>query len=308
VLDAYNTDTDFQRTLNDPRIAKAQVIIGPMRTSQVSLLAQRTAASRQIVLSPESASPDLARQHPGFIQMNPSLRAHCEAILQQVRGTYPADQVVLVGKQKEAERFAFFQQKNTAMGGARLKEVTVPDAATNFDAVDLKSHIRTGKTTVFILPSWAGQDFIVSFFTRLKAAKGSNRVEVYGMPQWRNYDALDADLLQALNVHISAATYTDHKKTTVRDFGRLFYEQYGTIPDDDAFKGYDITLFAGKMLRKYGLSFPEALNRERFTGLGSVFQIVPYRSTGGDQFATPDYWENTAVHILQFKTYGFETK
>jgi len=310
VVDVYDTqaeDVDFQKLLTNPRLEKAQVFIGPIRASHVSTLAAWAKVRRKIVVSPESPSAGLATQSLDFIQTNPSLRAHCAAITRYIRQKSSPDAVTLVCKDKEAERLPYFQQVNATMGGVRFNELIVPDATTTFDKFDLKKYLKYGKTTVFVLPSWSSQDFVMAFLRNLKAVRGSNRVEVYGMPQWQGFEAIEPEYLTELNVHISAASYLDYSAPAIKTFQQAFYDATGTLPDDDGFNGYDVTMFTGKMLSRYGLSFAQKLSTEVFRGLHGDLRFAPVYSTGAVDTRSNqyDYLENTFVHILKFDKYGF---
>lgn len=311
VMDVYDTqvnDADFLQLLSNPRLMKAQVFIGPVRSSHVEAFANWTKQNRKILISPETPTSELTAQNPDFIQTNPSLRAHCEAITRYVRKTHRPDAVTLVCKEKEADRLPYFQNANaTVPGSLPFAELKVPDATVNFDKIDLKRYLKPGRTAVFILPTWASQDFVMAFLRKLRETKGSAKVEVYGMPQWKNYDSIEPEYLTALNVHISSASYIDYTAQEVKDFQQKFYESTGTLPDNDAFNGYDVTLFTGKMLRRYGLSFPQNLTREAFQGLHAEFRFSRIFTSGAvdDGFNQPDYLENTFVHILKFDKYGF---
>jgi len=308
VWDTQANDADFQKLMTNPRLEKASVFIGPVRSSHLESFAPWTKARRKILISPESPSTDLTAQNPDFIQINPSLRAHCEAITRYIRKASRPDAVTLVCKQKEAERLVYFQDANTSIGGStRFAELLVSDETNNFDKVDLRRYLRAGRTSVFVIPTWASQDFVMAFLRRLKEVKGSNQVEVYGMPQWRNFDAIDAEYLSSLNVHISSSSWLDYSKQEVKDFQEKFYTATGTIPDEDGFNGYDVTLFTGRMLAKYGLSFPERLDDVTTSTLRGQFSFSKIFGSGAvdDGRNSPDYWENTFVHILKFDKFSY---
>lgn len=310
VVDVYDTqinDADFLQVLSNSRLGKADVFIGPVRNSHITAMADWAKRNHKILISPESPSSELTSQNPDFIQTNPSLRAHCEAIIRYVRKTHRTEDITLVCKEKEADRLPYLQDANVATGSGLFAELVVPDVLANFDKIDLKSYLKPGKTAVFILPTWSSQDFVMAFLRKLKATKGSAEVEVYGMPQWENFDAIEPDYLTSLNVHISSASYINYSAPEVKAFQQKFYEMTGTIPDEDGFNGYDVTLFAGKMLRRYGLSFPERLAFDTFTGLHTDFHITRTFNNGAvdDGYNRPDYLENTSVHILKFDKYGF---
>ncbi len=308
VFDTQGNDSDFQKLLNNPRLEKSAVFIGPVRGSHVQMFADWSRTRRKIVLSPESPTADLTQQHPGFIQMNPSLRAHCQAITRYVRRFHKSDAVTLLCKEKEADRLPYFQNANLAIpGGGPFTELIVPDETSSFSKIDLKRYLKPGRTAVFILPTWASQDFVNAFLRNLKAIKGSNKVEVYGMPQWSSFENIEPEFFFDNNVHITAASYIDYSQQEIKDFQQKFYEATGTIPDGDGFNGYDITLFTGRMLALYGLSFPERLTFEASRGLHGPYQFSKIYHTGfvDDPYSQPDYLENTYVHILKYGKTGF---
>jgi ABC-type branched-subunit amino acid transport system substrate-binding protein len=310
-LDVYDTqasDADFQAVLNDRNLGKAQVLIGPVRTSHVQLAAAWAKSNRKILISPESPNAGIAIQQPDFIQMNPSLRAHCEVIAQYINARLKNSTVTLVCKQKEADRLPYFQDYLQAINAAPYGEMVVPDETLNFDKTSFAPFFKPGKTAVFILPSWASQDFVMAFFRKLKAVKGNNSVAVFGMPQWKNFESIDPEYLLALNVHITAASYVHDDLPETQAFQQAFYDKTGAIPDDDGFNGYDLTRWLCTMLGNYGLSFPEHLQGNDLRELHGNFHIAPVfnNGVGGDAFKQYDYLENKFVHILQFKKYGFE--
>ena len=308
VWDTQANDADFQKLITTPRLEKASVFIGPVRSSHLETFANWTKARRKILVSPESPSAELTTQNPDFIQTNPSLRAHCAAITRFIRKDNRPDAVTLVCKQKEADRLPYFQEENAAIGGStKFAELIVPDETLNFEKIDLRKYLKAGRTAVFVLPTWASQDFVMAFLRKLKEVKGTNRVEVYGMPQWKNFDAIDPEYLASLKVHISSASWLDYSAQEVKAFQQKFYDATGTIPDDDGFNGYDVTMFVGHMLVRYGLSFPEKLEDASDPGLHGPFSFSKYFGTGAvdDGRNSPDYWENTFVHILKFEQFGF---
>jgi ABC-type branched-subunit amino acid transport system substrate-binding protein len=305
IYDANASDADFQKLLNDSRLRKASVFIGPVRSTHVSAMANWAKTNRKIVLSPESPNSDLTTQNPDFVQVNPSLQAHCAAITRYVLKNHRNPAVTLVCKQKEAERLAYFHAANPET--ARFTEWILPDETTSFTNQNLSSYIKAGRTNVFIMPSWSSQDFVNAFLRQLKAVKGNNRVEVYGMPQWAAYESIEPEFFRDLNVHISAASYVQYNHPEVKAFQQAFYESTGTIPDEDAFAGYDLTLYTGNLLRMHGLSFPQRLSEEDFTGLHARYWFIKIFSGGKTDDGTQkmDYWENSFVHILKYGATGF---
>jgi hypothetical protein len=307
VVESPTDEAAFQTLLESGKLDRAQIVIGPLRSSRVELLAAKTRAARQILLSPTVPVSGLTTENPGFIQLNPSLRAHCAALIRHARANLPPDQIVLVCKQKEIDRLPYCQDANAALGGARLRELVLPDEGAAWKSVNLADFLKKGKKTAFVVPSWASQDFIMSFFIELLRVQGAEEVAVYGMPQWENFEQIEPEYLRQLNVHISSATWVDHAQEDTREFETLFLQQSGTLPDDYAFHGYQAVKFAADMLARYGLDFPERLPGVAYPGLRGKMFFEKIRSEKKAETADDawDYLENTAVQILKFEQYGF---
>lgn len=313
VLDSKGTEAGFDQLFSNARLGQADVIIGPTKNAQISKMAEWAKARRKIVVSPQSPSSDLVQSFTGFVQLNPSLKNHCARMVQYLRKEkyFGSDQLVLVGKEKEADRFVYFQEMNSAISGAKLQEIILPDNSPNFEKIDFGKYCRPGKTTAFLMPSWAGQDWIVAFLSRLKKTKGSNSVEVYGMPQWLEYAQIEAELLRELNVHLTSASFIDRKETEVATFERAFYNKFGTLPEEDAFNGWDTAFFVASMLQQYGLSFPEkaSANPTLFpTFRGGIYLRRNQTTSASVETEAPasyQYAENILVHILRFDQYDY---
>lgn len=209
---------------------------------------------------------------------------------------------------KEADRLGYFQNANTAIGGGGpFTELIVPDETSSFAAVDLKRYLKPGRTAVFILPSWASQDFVNAFLRNLKSIKGNNRVEVYGMPQWNTFENIEPEYFTDNNVHITSASYIDYTEQEAKDFQQKFFDATGTIPDNDGFNGYDVTLFTGRKPAGTDSLFRNDYLSRFFTDYTAIFSSPGIFVSGfmDDRNNQPDYIENTFVHLLKFGKLGF---
>jgi Periplasmic binding protein len=312
VIDVYDTqgsDTELSALQRNSKVRDANIIIAPPKSDHAAALATFTKTSGQVVLSPESPIAELTSGHPRFVQIKPSLQTHCSRIVQHLRKTrnLPPQQIVLIAKEDESARLDYFRSVNQAIGGGNMPEIIVPNASTNFDKIDLRKHLKTGQTTAFVLPTWAGQDWVLAFLSRLKATKGSHKVEVYGMPQWMAYDQIEPELMSELGVHITSSSWVDRSDQNTQAFERRFFETYGTLPDDDAYNGYDVTLFLAESLRKYGIEFPnhvQGSNAFTSTMRGGFFFRMHTNTDSSS--GTADYIENIYVHLLKFDQYGWK--
>ncbi|RMF21428.1 MAG: hypothetical protein D6765_15595 [Bacteroidetes bacterium] len=93
-------------------------------------------------------------------------------------------------------------------------------------------------------------------------------------------------------------------------FKRKFFERFGTVPNEEAFLGYDVTLFFGRMLQKYGTALPFNLEKEPPTPLlQTTFafeRVVNQPTAAPERFNPLDQFENKFVNILKFENYYFQ--
>jgi hypothetical protein len=315
VLDSDGSGSRLQSLMNGADLQKAGLIIGPYKRDNVSLLEGFTKTRNKALVVPYSASMGMATADPGYIQVNPSLKSHCEAIVRHARANFTTEDIVLVARSKDSERsrLAYFQDANAAIEGtrknARFREFIIDNPMGEIEETKLDSFIRPGEQNVFIVPSWSNEGFVYSLLRQLmvKQAEGEE-FTVYGMPQWMNFEQIDYDFYEKLRVHVSSANYLDPDDERVRQFKQKFFDTYGTIPQEEAFLGYDVMRYFGKMLDKWGTEFPAKIDREPFDVLHGRFdfqRVVLEPEKHREDLNYYDQLENKFVHILAFRDYHF---
>ncbi|MCB0553813.1 MAG: amino acid ABC transporter substrate-binding protein [Phaeodactylibacter sp.] len=317
VMDSKANSGDVARLLaGRSELLDAHLIIGPYRKENVELVANFAKRNNITFVSPHSASSDISVDNPNYIQVSPTLESHCVAITQHARSHYNRKKIVLVAREKDAEkaRFTYFQEENYRIQGVRndsvkLKEYVVDEKSENYQNINLAPYMRTGDTTVFLVPSFSSETFVYALLSHLKAVKPvDSYVVVYGLPQWMRYERIDFELYKSLNVHVSSDTYIDPYDEDIQFFRRRFYDRYGVIPGDEAFIGYDVALYFGRMIRKYGTKFQYALEREPEQMLHTRFdfeRVSPPQAAGRENTRI-ERFENKFVNILEFRDYFFQ--
>lgn len=324
IIDSKASSSNTRRLLSrEGSIKDANLIIGPYRRENVRLVAEFAKRNEITYVSPFNAGSELSENNPNYIQFNPTLKTHCEAITSHARASYETDQIVLVARNNpnELARFDYFHDKNWEIELAesneeerkpdttRFKEYIISQSSVDLDEVDMLPLMELQDTMVFIIPSWSDEKFVISFLRKLDLVNTEeNHIVVYGMPQWMKYERVDYDYYEKLNVHISSGTFIDPFSTDIQFFRRKFFKAYGAPPRDEAYMGYDITLYCGRMLQKHGTKFQYWLDREldRYMHTKFEFQQVVDPTTRGREKYQIDQFENKYVNILKFQDYQFQ--
>lgn len=316
VMDSKANSRDVSRLIGGrSELLNAHLVIGPYRRENVELVANFAKRNNITFISPYSAASNISNDNPNYIQVSPTLETHCVAIMRDARRNFHPRRIVLVGRETDSEsaRFVYFQEENYRLAGMRhdsvkLREYVIKDQD-GFQNLKLAPYLNNSDTTVFILPSFASESFIYSFLSQLKAAKPANAyVTVYGLPQWMSYERIDFELYENLNVRVSSDNYIDPYNQECNFFRRRFFDRYGTAPAEEAFLGYDIMLYFGRMIHKHGTKFQYALEREPQQALYTRFgfeRVVPMAAAGREN-ARIDRFENKFINILSFRDYMFQ--
>ena len=295
-------------------LQKAHLIIGPYRQNNIKAVADFAARSDISLVSPYSAATDLTSANPNYIQVSPTLNTHCEVITRHALSHYRPDQIVLVSTDDpaEKERLRFFQEAYFRQAGSRnaekLEEYVVSSSGSDFSNLDVMPFIQLKDTTVFLIPSW-NESFIYSFLRKADLSKEPyHEVVVYGMPQWMFFDHIDPDYYEKLHVRVSSNYYLDPLAPSVQFFKRRYFDQYGTIAPMEAYLGYDVMLYFGRMLKKHGTKFQYLMDGEPAQVLHTRYefeQVVIPSTTGAEQLPIQRF-ENKFVNILKFEDYQFQ--
>jgi hypothetical protein len=316
LTEAIQRDTGF--------IQSSHLLMGTVKAECVARVAAYAKAEQIPFVSPFSASTRVTTDNPFYIQVNPSIATHLRAILQHVRDNYNSDQVVLVKRPNDPSEntVAYMQNINQELSGSayapRLEELTIDDDSPTMSRTSLSGVMRSGRTTVFILPMLKERDekeknFIYAFLRKAYIASQNNggQVVVYGMRHWQYYDDVNYPYFENLKVHISSEFYTDKYAEDVRDFRENYFKTYNTIPGPEAFRGYDNMLYFGRMLQRHGTKFYEFFNRAQDEALYTTYNIEPVveiieNNYGREVYGEPIRYENKYVHILKFEDFYFQ--
>jgi hypothetical protein len=299
---------------NNADLQNANLIIGPYRRDNIVQVADFAQRNEIAFVSPHSAASGLTQSNSEYIQVNPTLQTHCEAIMQDVLEKYRPEQLILVSRDKESERnrLKYFYEEYIFQKGVKdtimLQELIIRDESAGLEEIELMPFINLEDTTVFIVPSWT-ESFVYSLLRKIDVSKTDyNHIVVYGMPQWMQFEKIDFSYYEKLNVHVTASSFINPKSTPIATFKQQFFDRYGTIPSLEAYLGYDNMLYFGRMIHKYGTKFQYYLDQEKQQSLLTRFEfepiIVPNPSIR--ELSPVERFENKYVNILEFEDFQFK--
>jgi hypothetical protein len=118
---------------------------------------------------------------------------------------------------------------------------------------------------------------------------------VIGLPSWKNYDNIETEYLENINLHMFSSSFVDYTNDHVKNFIYAFRDQYKTEPDKYAFQGYDIAMFFFTALSNYGVNFDKCIDKVAGSNLQSKYKFV---KTGNK-----DGFDNSYLNIYRYEDY-----
>jgi hypothetical protein len=314
VLDTKASEAELPLVLANEAVQSADAIIGTETNANVKAAAEFARLNNKVLISPYNPSGDLVSDNKQFVQLNPSLRTNCEVIMRHIRKTYRSEQIVVICRDKanEKEALQYLQYENRRLSngsGSQLRELMV-DEKSGLISIDVKGSMNS-ESMVYIVPVWGqnSEQFVYSLLTKINNAKGKRNVTVYGMPQWSSFQVNGYDAFEPLHVHITQPVFVDRINGNAKYFSAAYYQTYNAAPTDEAFLGYDITLYTGRMLSRYGTKFNEVLDVVPFTGLQTKFQFQRERNISNNPPSEKpqafDRFANKYVNMLKFENGSF---
>ena len=309
VYDSKANNNKIDNIIERNELAGTDIIIGPRSKQSMVKMAKYAQNNEITLISPwyKSETAFLGNQY--YIQSGASLSAHCEAITQHISEVEGFSNVLLVSREKEKDRFDYFQNAYRKITGEinNLPELLIEGDGNDLEELTLVDYLNPEGTTVVVIPYYNNQSFIYSVLRKLQSEKGNGKIVVYGFSQWKDYEYL-YPLFDELNVRLSANGTADETNILLKEFNKTFYSIYKDLPNDEAYKGYDLMQFIGQMLDKYGTTFQFSSGKRYNNYLYTNFDIQPVftKTTSTDQRRTEAlFFENKYVQILTYEEHKF---
>lgn len=304
----YDTQRDketVEQLLRNPKMKDMDLIVGPAYNKTLPAVAEFGRRKQIPVISPFSPSAKFAKDNPFFLAANPSVSTHCERIVDFL-GRQETKHIIVMGTDKSmdmklAQKIMKMQHSWMGEMGMENMEFDHIIYTDKLDETEFKNHFSKDQKNVVIMTSL--KELPVSeMLGRLGGFPEEYEMEVYGMPTWKNFQAIDLSYLEKLNVNITSQFFKLEEDPVSQKFETDYFSRNHVNPSDYACIGFDIMLFAGKLLNSNSESIQEALYKTEPSG---TFARYDFQSVKRAESVRTDYFENKYLHILRFEDFRY---
>lgn len=298
-----NKDSVLTKVLaHNPSIAKQNIILGPLYTSQVHTLAEFCRKNNVALVMPFSIDADDATTNPNVFQIYQSdLQLAGRSIGAFIERFAKTHRPIFVNTNTPQDgKYAFTKALRETLQSRGIKEELTD---INTPLREFAKHFSQTQPNVIILNSAAYKPLERLFekLDSLKKIDPSLIISTYGYNEWFIYQPnLEKDYFK-YNVHIPTTYYFSRTSDRVEDFERDYKNRYGQGMNPDclprmALLGYDHTMYFVRGMSKYGRSYVG--NEKQNTGFKPLQSRLEFKRLGKGGY------QNTNFQIIRFRTDG----
>lgn len=278
--------------LEQPQLKDLDIIIGPFHSDDVTPVANFAKKNNVVLFAPFSQQSKALLGNPYLVKVTPSKPTIIEQSAEFIAQNFQNQNCIIIHNAMPKEKNAVQVFKT------RLKELTKTDSIKEVvyktsGIKGIQNNLKSDKKNILFFPS-SDQAIVTDLINKLNAEKKSEIV-LFGLDNWTNYENLDIDLIQTINLHLPALGNVVYTSDTVKNFIGKFRAINKNEPSKYAFVGYDIGIYLSSLL---------ATNENILLSLPKTKNIGLYVKFDFYQTSIDSGFENKGVYILNYKDYS----
>jgi hypothetical protein len=297
IYDSKSTTTPLDQLVKTKKLDSLQLIIGSVKDPEFKQLATFALQKNIPFISATYPNDGGITGNPFVVILNPTLKAHCEAIYTYILQNHGTDKILLCRKKgsQEDKVAGYFQTLNTRESKPFLKiETLVFDSTIRSEVIEKK--IDSNRLTIII-----GASLDESFATNLALActdlYQTYPIHLIGMPNWEGFKNLTKkDVFPEFPIYYTSPYYNNKVDANSRMITDAYLKKFKGKPTDMAFKGFESVLLFTSILLRNNESTVNHFN-DKPVKLFSQFNIRPVRLSNTD--GIPDYFENKHLFFIK---------
>lgn len=256
---AYDTERSGEKTrslLSRVEMEQMDVFIGPLYADPIQEVTQYTREHQKYMFNPLSINPAVIGENPFSYLMRPSLITEGRRAAQFAIDSLGRNNAVVITSKsgQDSMRVSSFV-KAFEEGGKRNAIVLRED---NFNRERINELVEMlnelGEDNLIYVAS--GKDLIISN-TVSAVVMAENKIPVIGNEEWLEVNTISYDQLEGFEEYLIAPSYIDPSNERFKDFKERYRKRFYEIPNKYTYAGYDMMIYIGNMLDKYGVYFQE---------------------------------------------------
>ncbi len=290
--DSKSTTDPVEEVLEKPELTDISLIIASFNSrSEVKPLADFALQHNIPLISSVYPSDGGVTANPFFVMVNPTLKAHIEAIYKYLHRVYPLENITLFKRNGAIEDMilSVLNSINKKTPGIPLK-LKIIELSDEFTPEQVTTNLDSTRKNILVCGT-LNEAFGMNLVKAVSSSKNYRSV-IMGMPTWDGIKDLGKD---AEIIYSTPYNFSRTDKLSVQ-LTNKYRAKYAGRPSDMVFKGFESMYHFTKLLLKYGNGLINNLSSKEYK-LFNDFDIQPV-NPDKENFL-PDYLENKKIYFIR---------
>jgi len=301
-IHVYDVDNDVEQVqsiIQKPEMQNMDLIIGPWFDENFSVIADFAEENEIAIVSPHSFECSSIDKNPYVIKVVPDVQTQLLDLSDYINTEYPNANVIYVFKSqnkamKDMQGILQTVLSGIDTSGVKYSHSIIDYSENGFSGVT--TELQQGRENI-IISMVSGEAFLATYTNNLNKLRENYEIILVGLPGWFRYNKLEMVQFSNLNTHWFGSTFIDYSRNDIKTFIETYRNRFKGDPNNNAFIGYDLSLYFLTALHQYGRNFIPCLNKIDGSSLLQTKFDFKEKTKGGG-------WENNYINI--YRTYDYK--
>jgi hypothetical protein len=301
IYDSKSYTQGINTLINNKSLDSLHIIIGSVKDQDYFQLANFARQKNIPFISATHPNDGGITANPFTVIVNPTLKAHCEAIYAFILQNHGTDKIYLVRKPGSQENNVeeHFRKINAPDGNPLLK---IEMVNINEDFSILKNKMDSNRNSIIIGGS-LNETFAAELASYVQSISDIYPVTLIGMPNWDGFASiLNNKKLKDFPVYYTSPYYNTKWDVYSKKIKEVYLKKYKGVPSDLTYKGFETAYQFTNLVSRYPINLINHLNDYAFR-IFSDYHFKPVFLKKNTE--VPDYFENKNLYFVKILNGSF---
>ena len=253
-------------------IENSGIIIGPIYPIEIKAFGANLANKDKLIINPLAASPASEFAQNNLVTITPSIKSHTNGMAKRIAQDYVTGDVIIVYNTADNDSRQFLTNMLGAIKENKPNVIIV--SVSTLAQLNEKLSLTGSNLIVSGTTDKTNLNNLISNLSK-KNAEAFYAIKLYGHPLWDRYDFSTHPNFYNLRPIITTESNYKSWSSTARNFREVYKQKFGVFPSDQSYKGYDVAVYFGRLIDKYGAdNLKSKLSEESYNGLFNTYKFI----------------------------------
>jgi ABC-type branched-subunit amino acid transport system substrate-binding protein len=299
VHDINDPEGNIQHLINNNNLKQSDLIIGALQSTEIPAVADFAVKNKINFVSSLSPSDAGIKNNPYFLLLQPTLSTHLTQLIGYANKKFHKKKKYILHKSNTSgEREAYLQFRDAL---EEEKDLQIIDCS-RFDMnVDSLAKIFDSTQVNVVYVSVLDLSNAEKILNTLAQLPSEYRFEIFGMPSWKSLRGLSqSSAYMNLSIYYTSPFFYDPTTGAGKYVSSEYKKEYGGIPSEMVYRGYESLYWMTTLLEKYGPVFNQNLSDVSAAPF-TRYELQPVWSKDNEYL----YLENKKLYIFHYQNGGY---